>query len=123
MIFRYARHTSNLDNNIVFYTKVIGLEIIGNFKDHDGYDGVFLGKQGKSWHLEFTVSKDLPQHTSDEDDALVFYFNTMTSIEERLKIALSLNAKQVSAKNPYWNTNGVTILDPDGFRVILAVKK
>ena len=41
MKFRYARHTNNLDTLIDFYQNVIGLEKLGGFKDHNGYDGVF----------------------------------------------------------------------------------
>jgi hypothetical protein len=31
-----------------------------------------------------------------------------------------LGADPVEAANPYWDRNGVTILDPDGFRVVLV---
>jgi catechol-2,3-dioxygenase len=34
MNFRYARHTNNLKSIVDFYTKIIGLEILGNFKNH-----------------------------------------------------------------------------------------
>ncbi|AOY44171.1 MULTISPECIES: hypothetical protein [Psychrobacter] len=43
MKFRYARHTNNLGTLIDFYQNIIGLEKLGGFKDHNGYDGVFLG--------------------------------------------------------------------------------
>ncbi len=62
MNFRYARHTNNLKPLIEFYTKVIGLEIIGNFENHDKYNGVFLGKQDLDWHLEFTESDEKVNH-------------------------------------------------------------
>ena len=58
MQFRYARHTNNLGPLIKFYTEIIGLEKLGEFKDHDNYDGVFLGHKNSDWHLEFTVSQE-----------------------------------------------------------------
>ena len=45
MKLRVARHTDDLEPIIKFYTDILGLEIIGEFKDHSNYDGVFLGKE------------------------------------------------------------------------------
>jgi len=73
MKFRFARHTNNLDAIIHFYHNILGLEILGSFKEHDGYDGVFQGIKNENWHLEFTISDKSPNHLPDEDDLLVFY--------------------------------------------------
>ena len=56
MTFRYARHTNNLEQLKSFYIDVLGLELLGGFENHDGYDGAFIGKQDENWHLEFTQS-------------------------------------------------------------------
>lgn len=45
MIFRNARHTKNLKSIIQFYTSVLELEVLGSFENHNGYDGVFIGKE------------------------------------------------------------------------------
>jgi hypothetical protein len=119
--FRVARHTTNLLVIINFYTNNVGLEILGEFRDHNGYDGVFIGKKGNEWHLEFTVSHDMPNHRADEDDLLVFY---ATSVEEYNAIKQRFadnNIREEIAKNPYWNENGITFTDPDGFRVTIAI--
>jgi hypothetical protein len=42
MQLRVARHTERLDEVVGFYRDGIGLIEIGGFRDHDGYDGVFL---------------------------------------------------------------------------------
>lgn len=42
MRLRVARHTERLDEVVAFYRDGIGLTEIGRFRDHDGYDGVFL---------------------------------------------------------------------------------
>jgi hypothetical protein len=42
MQLRVARHTERLDEVVAFYRDGIGLTEIGGFRDHDGYDGVFL---------------------------------------------------------------------------------
>lgn len=120
MKFRIARHTSNLQVIIDFYTQNLGLEVLGSFENHNDYDGIFLGKNGLDWHLEFTVSFDAPKHHPDEDDLLVFYINNLEEFEQ-MKANFKRNKHQVvSSKNPYWNQHALTYLDPDGFRVVIV---
>ena len=123
MNFRYARHTTNLESIKTFYVDLLGLEILGSFENHDQYDGLFIGEKGADWHLEFTVSSIKPNHKPDEDDLLVFYFNTEEERAQRVVIIERTGIKSVKAANPYWNENGVTYEDPDGFRVVLALVK
>ena len=120
MTIRIARHTSNLELITEFYTKVIGLEILGSFQDHDGYNGVFLGKAGLSWHLEFTQSAQPPRHIFDEDDLLVFYPETAEAYEAMLRRMKDQHVQSLPAKNPYWNANGILLKDPDGYGVVLS---
>jgi len=72
MKLRVARHTNNIEAIENFYCKIIGLDNLGGFQNHDGYDGLFLGKRGLDWHLEFTKSNQPSVHQPDEDDLLVF---------------------------------------------------
>ena len=120
MTFRYARHTNNLEQLKSFYIDVLGLELLGGFENHNGYDGVFIGKQEENWHLEFTQSDELSKHTFDADDLLVFYPNSKLEFE-LLQERLSLHAIPfVVSKNPYWNENGIQFLDPDGFGIVIS---
>ncbi|WP_345948297.1 VOC family protein [Mucilaginibacter sp. PAMB04274] len=120
MKMRVARHTANLQPLIHFYHHVLGLEILGRFDGHDGYDGIFLGLANNNWHLEFTVSDNLPQHQPDEDDLLVFYPETEQAYNELKTKFAQHNISPVRAKNSYWNSNGVTYTDPDGYRMVIA---
>ena len=120
MTFRYARHTNNLEQLKSFYIDVLGLELLGGFENHDGYNGVFLGKQDENWHLEFTQSDEVANHTFDDDDLLVFYPNSKLEFE-LLKEKLEHHFVQfVKSKNPYWNENGIQFLDPDGFGIVIS---
>lgn len=120
MTFRYARHTNNLEQLKSFYIDVLGLELLGGFENHDGYDGAFIGKQDENWHLEFTQSHEVPSHTFDDDDLLVFYPNSKLEFE-LLKEKLEQHSVQfVTSKNPYWNENGIQFLDPDGFGIVIS---
>ena len=55
MQLRVARHTNRLAEIVRFYRDGLGLREIGNFKDHDGYHGIFLALTGTETHLEFTT--------------------------------------------------------------------
>jgi len=120
MQFRYARHTPDLNALEDFYTGVLGLEVLGRFEGHSGYDGVFLGKEGKGWHFEFTQSEDLPIHSSDDDDLLVFYAESQLEYETIWAAIHEGGLELVLPKNPYWIEHGICILDPDGFRVMIS---
>jgi catechol 2,3-dioxygenase-like lactoylglutathione lyase family enzyme len=121
MKFRTARHTKNLNQIIDFYGRILGLKVLGEFKNHHNYDGVFLGIPGESWHLEFTVSDAPPAHSADEDDLLVFYAESLDEFNAIKEKFIVNKAKPVKPKNPYWEKNGITFEDPDGFRIVISV--
>ncbi|HRG37393.1 MAG TPA: VOC family protein [Bacteroidia bacterium] len=122
MIFRYARHTTDLQRVEKFYTEIVGLEKLGEFKNHDNYNGLFLGFQDLNWHLEFTTSTEQPLHKFDEDDALVFYVNSEIEISE-IKNRITKESIEIEEpKNPYWSKNGIMISDPDGYKIIFALR-
>lgn len=118
--FRVARPTDQLDKVVEFYTKGLGLKVIGSFNEHDGYDGVMLGLPGFAYHLEFTQHKDgSPCPAPTEDNLLVFY---IPDKEARDRIAGNLEEMgylPVTPENAYWAGNGITVEDPDGWRVVL----
>lgn len=123
MTFRFARHTNNIEKIKSFYIDILGLELIGNFENHNEYDGIFIGKPNKNWHLEFTKSKEIVTFNFGEEDILVFYPNTkleFNQIQDKLE---SHKINFIEAKNPYWNENGKMILDPDGYRIVLSPLK
>lgn len=119
MTLRVARHTNDLEKIEAFYIDLLGFERLGGFQDHNGYDGVFIGKPGINWHFEFTQSEEKAHHTFDEDDIIVLYPETI--LEYSILIdSISKSVSFISSKNPYWNENGKIFLDPDGFRIILS---
>lgn len=105
-----------------FYCGILGFKVLGNFTNHNGYDGVFIGQENQNWHLEFTVSQDKPKHSFDEDDALVLYPNTMDEYSGIVS-RINRNCKTINPKNPYWQNNGIAFKDPDGFIVIISNQK
>lgn len=120
MIFRFARHTDNIENLKVFYTDILGFKVLGHFENHDNYNGIFIGPENAGWHLEFTESDKPAHHTFDADDILVFYPETTREYEEITGRIAQHNIEKVKAQNPYWQNNGITISDPDGYQVIIS---
>lgn len=120
MTFRFARHTNDLEQLSSFYINIFGMEILGGFQKHNGYDGVFIGKTNENWHLEFTKSNEIIQFNFGEEDVLVFYPNTRLEYEHILEKINIFSIKIIEAKNPYWNENGKMFLDPDGYRIVIS---
>lgn len=122
MTFRYARHTTDLQKIEQFYTEIVGLEKLGNFEDHDNYNGLFLGHKNTNWHLEFTTSTEKPISKFDPDDILVFYVNTELELSNFKKKLDQKNIIPEIPKNPYWSQNGIMISDPDNFKIVFAIE-
>ena len=120
MTFRFARHTNDLEQLSNFYINILGMEILGGFQKHNGYDGVFIGKSNENWHLEFTKSNIIIQFNFGEEDVLVFYPNTRLEYEHILEKIKNFSIKIIEAKNPYWNEKGKMFLDPDGYRIVIS---
>lgn len=121
MKLRIARHTTDLNRIIDFYGRILGLKVLGEFKNHHHYSGVFMGIPGETWHLEFTISEDPPQHNADDDDLLVFYASSLDEFTAIKKKFMQNHVKHVKPPNPYWEKNGITFEDPDGYRIVISV--
>lgn len=119
MQFRLARHTEDLQKVREFYVNILGFEVLGEFHDHDNYDGIFIGKSNENWHLEFTSSDELPNHRFDEDDALVFYPKSQTEFDEILARIQNHKIQTYPAKNPYWNNVGAVLIKDFDEHVII----
>jgi catechol 2,3-dioxygenase-like lactoylglutathione lyase family enzyme len=117
MQVRFARHTNRLDEIVRFYRDGLGLNEIGRFSGHAGYDGVFLGIPGTDAHLEFTSGGEHDTPASHPESLLVLYLGDDQTVAAALA---ATEATPVEPANPYWAANGVTIEDPDGFRVVLV---
>ncbi|MDP5001875.1 MAG: VOC family protein [Flavobacterium sp.] len=120
MTFRFARHTNDLEQIKSFYIDILGFELLGDFENHNDYDGIFIGKSNENWHLEFTKSEEVVHFDFNEDDILVFYPNNKIEFDFIMNKIQSKKIEFVEAKNPYWNENGKMILDPDGYRIIIS---
>ena len=103
-----------------FYCSALGLENLGGFKDHEGFDGIMIGFKDHPYHLEFTIHKsDKVEPTPTGEDLLVFYIPNNTEWLSILNRLESRNYHPVKSTNPYWDKKGKTYVDNDGYRVVL----
>ncbi|MEO6393145.1 MAG: VOC family protein [Pyrinomonadaceae bacterium] len=141
---RVARPTDKLEEVVRFYGDGLGLIQIGSFHGHAGYDGVMFGLPGRDCHLEFTavsagagsqglVDGDEVSTACDsgratigdkfaapsKDNLLVLYLPDRAAIDRIAEKLVALGYPAVEPENPYWAERGVTIEDPDGWRVVL----
>lgn len=120
MDVRVARHTERLEEVVAFYRDGLGLPEIGRFRDHDGYDGVFLDIPGTGAHLELTAGGRHGTPSPHPESLLVLYVGDDAGVQA---IAARIGTEPVSPANPYWSAHGLTFEDPDGFRVVLVPER
>ena len=120
---RIARPVTNLERSFLMYSHGLGLKKIAEFTDHDGFNGIMSGCEGLPWHIEMTVCKHHPVSPSwTEEDLLVLYYPEKDEWKETCVRMAEAGFKEVSSFNPYWDVNGKTFIDPDGYRVIIQNK-
>ncbi|MDH4419874.1 VOC family protein [Bacillus cereus] len=120
MKFRIARPTDKFEEVTSFYEKGLGLKRIGEFYDHEGYDGVMLGLPDEEYHLEFTRHENgSPCPAPTKDNLLVFYMQEDSEMKKVSKRLHAMGYDEVEPENPYWKEKGITIEDPDGWRIVL----
>lgn len=118
---RIALPVRDLGRSAEFYRDALKLVLTGGFRDHAGYDGDFYALPGGG-ELELTTGPAPPAGIVDEDLLLVLYVAGRDELEQWTARLAGLGLRPVPAANPYWNRTGITVLDPDGYRVVLAVR-
>lgn len=117
---RVARPTDQLERVVAFYRDGLGMEVVGSFQNHEGFDGVMLSSGASGWHLEFTRKAG---HTAGRaptlDHLLVFYIPDQTAWQNAIKKLELAGFASVPSFNPYWDRVGKTFEDPDGYRIVL----
>jgi catechol 2,3-dioxygenase-like lactoylglutathione lyase family enzyme len=119
---RIARPTRDIDRAIEFWTVGVGLELLGRQREDHGTleELAFIGRRGGTWHLEI-VRDTAVDPTPTDEDILVLYAGGPVD-DELVRRIEAAGGRRVPARNPYWNENGVTFVDPDGYWLVLATR-
>ncbi|WP_188908143.1 VOC family protein [Aureimonas endophytica] len=117
---RVARPTDGLTALIRFYCDGLGLSILFQFEDHEGFDGVMLGSPRAPYHFEFTRAHGhVAGRAPTRENLLVFYLPDPTVWRAAVERMEGAGFPAVPAFNPYWDRLGRTFEGPDGYRVVL----
>jgi len=118
--FRLARPVTDLLRTEAMYLSGLGLTRLGQFLDHRGFDGVMLGIPGAGFHFEFTYCKTHPVPPSPTaEDLLIFYVPDQDEWTQRCEAVRKAGFVEMQSLNPYWDRNGRTFQDPDGYRIVI----
>jgi hypothetical protein len=117
---RVARPTDRLEEVVRFYVEGLGLQSLGAFEDHCGFDRVMLGEPGAGYHLEFTRRRNhVAGRAPSADNLLVFYLPDEREWRRAVDRMIATGYEPVPSFNPYWDRVGRTFEDPDDYRVVL----
>jgi hypothetical protein len=83
------------------YCDGLGWNVLGEFADHDGFDGAMVGDAHAPYHFEFTVKRvDGVAPAPTTEDLVVLY---LPIVQEWLRTCASLTAAgfvEVASANP-----------------------
>lgn len=118
---RIARPVTSLGAALRMYTQGLGLKKIADLTDHEGFSGVMIGSANLQWHMELTICHHHPVTPSPtEDDLLVLYYPEKEAWEQVCTRMVSAGFVAVPSFNLYWDANGRTFADADGYRVVIS---
>jgi hypothetical protein len=79
-----------------------------------------LGVVGGKYHFEFTQCRShLVSPTPTQEDLIIFYIPRRSDWQSSCADMENAGFKSVTSFNPYWDTNGRTYEDHDGYRIVL----
>ncbi|MHB1533982.1 MAG: VOC family protein [Acidimicrobiales bacterium] len=119
---RIARPSRDLKRAEHFWTDGLALQALcrTGAEAEGGHALVMLGWPEAAWHLELIDDPhgETPPAPTDED-LLVLYVGGPLD-RELIGRLVHAGGRRVAARNPYWDRWGVTIVDPDGYRLVLS---
>jgi hypothetical protein len=119
-VLRVARPTDHLAVIAEMYATGLDFVVLAEFQDHDGFDGIILGHPQHSYHLEFTTHRGHQVGKAPtQDHLLVLYLPDQAEWEASCARMLAAGFQRVPSYNPYWEAQGQTFEDLDGYRVVL----
>lgn len=102
------------------YCRGLDLIVVGQFRNHEGFDGVMLGAVDASYHFEFTRHRSHPVAPAPTlEDLAVFYIPSSPEWHAACIKMSTAGFNPVKSFNPYWDARGRTFEDHDGYRVVL----
>lgn len=120
---RIARPSHSYLDVVSFYRDLIELPVVGQFADHDGYDGTIFGLPDERFQLEVTHhSSGRPLPRPSEEDLLVLAFASDSGRAPLVARLRDAGHEPIELANPFWAADSVGFHDPDGWIVVLTLQ-
>ncbi|MGW4897085.1 VOC family protein [Kitasatospora sp. NPDC004240] len=119
---RVARPSRDLAAAERFYVGALGLEVLWRSTERvpGEHDLLMVGPAGGAWHFELTHDPEAPVEPAPTvDDLFVVYLGRPVE-EAEVERLVAAGGTRVPSHNPYWDEFGVTVADPDGYRLVLC---
>jgi catechol 2,3-dioxygenase-like lactoylglutathione lyase family enzyme len=119
---RIARPTRDLRASERFWADGLGLDVLfrADASAEGGHALLMVGWAGAAWHLEIVDDPEGETPAAPtEEDLLVLYLDGAVEAETITRL-VEAGGTVVGSRNPYWDHGGVTIADPDGYRLVLS---
>ncbi|MEU3406447.1 VOC family protein [Streptomyces sp. NPDC006670] len=119
---RVARPSRDLAAAERFYVEGLGLDVLWRTSGHVAgeHDLVMVGPAGGGWHFELTRDPENPVEPSPTVDDLFVVYLGQEPDAALVRRLVAYGGEQVPSNNPYWDEYGVTLTDPDGYRLVLC---
>ncbi|GAB2931852.1 VOC family protein [Rhodococcus aerolatus] len=114
---RLARPTAALPAAERFWTVGAGAGVLWRAGPDEPHAMLAVGFPGAAWHLELVEDGTVPTPTAE--DLLVLYLGAPVA-QDDLERLTAAGGRVVAAHNPYWDRWGTTVVDPDGYRLVLS---
>jgi catechol 2,3-dioxygenase-like lactoylglutathione lyase family enzyme len=128
---RIARPCADLAAAERFWVHGLGAAVLWRTVDAELEPGehrlVMVGLPGAAWHLELVGDAAAAAAARPgEEDLLVLYLGGGSGgaagavPDELVERLVAAGGERVPSRNPYWDRWGVTVRDPDGYRLVLS---
>jgi catechol 2,3-dioxygenase-like lactoylglutathione lyase family enzyme len=120
---RIARPSRDLIAAERFYAGGLGLRVLFRAEANGPgeHDLIMLGLPGAAWHLELVGGPNLiAEPTPTAEDLFVIYLDG--PVDEGLIARLVEAGGRRVEQSAYWDRWGVTVADPDGYRLVLSTR-
>lgn len=119
--FRSARPSNALGPLRRFYVDGLGLGVLAEWQDHEGFDGLVLGPDPGDWQIELIVERGHPApHAPTDEHLLVLYVDAASDVRAAVARMAAIGVHPTPPNNPYWSRRGAQFIDPDGYGVVVC---
>jgi catechol 2,3-dioxygenase-like lactoylglutathione lyase family enzyme len=121
---RIARPTADIQASAHFWVVGLGMDVLyqAGVEAQGGHALVMVGWPDAGWHIELVADSVAANATTPSEEELLVLYMGAAADSQVLARLVSAGGVVVKSSNPYWDQRGVTLLDPDGRRLVWCEK-